>query len=377
MNCKKCGNEIPDNSVFCMFCSFDQRKAVKSKKPKTRGNGTGTAYKRGKYWEAQYTCGKKISPKTGKLITDRRRKSGFLTKKEALEYIPIIAAKKIVTREVTTLVMFWDNYSNNAMQKLSKSKQTAYKIAYNKIESYSSVYDIVNMPIKDLTINHLQEMVNSVAATYYPARDIKNLLSHLYKRAMAQKDVMVNLANFIILPELEEEAPNPFNEDELKKLWNDYGKGNKFTAYILLMIYSGMMPGKLFRAEKNMVDWEKQQIIGCGLKTKKRKITPIIIADFIIPVVKEICDNAATEKLLSIGENNFYKEFHETLSRCEIEDRTPYACRHTTATALALGNIAPAIIQEVMRHTKFSTTQRYIHVDVDTAPMLDAVNKMK
>jgi len=32
-------------------------------------------------------------------------------------------------------------------------------------------------------------------------------------------------------------------------------------------------------------------------------------------------------------------------------------CRHTTATALALGNIAPSVIQEVMRHTKFNTTQ--------------------
>lgn len=55
-------------------------------------------------------------------------------------------------------------------------------------------------------------------------------------------------------------------------------------------------------------------------------------------------------------------------------DLTPYSCRHSTATALALDDIAPSVIQKVMRHAKFTTTQQYIHVDV--APMLDAVNKM-
>ena len=53
----------------------------------------------------------------------------------------------------------------------------------------------------------------------------------------------------------------------------------------------------------------------------------------------------------------------------------PYSCRHTTATALALGNIAPSVIQEVMRHTKFSTTQRYIHPDMTAAHA--AVNAME
>lgn len=41
---------------------------------------------------------------------------------------------------------------------------------------------------------------------------------------------------------------------------------------------------------------------------------------------------------------------------------------------VALGNIAPSVIQEVMRHTKFSTTQRYIHPDTKSAH--DAVNTL-
>lgn len=69
-----------------------------------------------------------------------------------------------------------------------------------------------------------------------------------------------------------------------------------------------------------------------------------------------------------------YARYHETLKRIGVRDLPPYSCRHSTATALAMQNIAPSIIQKVMRHAKFSTTQSYIHVDV--SPMLEAVNRL-
>lgn len=180
-----------------------------------------------------------------------------------------------------------------------------------------------------------------------------------------------------MLPELEETEPKPFDEKELKALWTDYGNGNKLTGYILLMIYSGMMPGELFKAETHMIDWEKQRIVGCGLKTKKRKEVPIVVADLVLPVLRNLCDESTSGRLLEMRRADFYDEFHATLARCEIEDRTPYVCRHTTATALALGNIAPEVIKEVMRHTNFSTTERYIHKEIDITPMLKAVNTIR
>lgn len=138
-----------------------------------------------------------------------------------------------------------------------------------------------------------------------------------------------------------------------------------------------MMPGELRKCTKDMIDWEAQRIIGCGLKTKKRKETPIIIADFMIPVLRDLCEHSHTDRLFVNFFENFYAEFHKTLERCGIEDRNPYACRHTTATALSLGNIAPSVIQEIMRHTKFSTTEKYIHKELDTSPMLEALNTLK
>ena len=45
-----------------------------------------------------------------------------------------------------------------------------------------------------LSIKDLQDVVNRTAPTYYPAKDIKTLLSQLYDRAVAQGAVQTNIA---------------------------------------------------------------------------------------------------------------------------------------------------------------------------------------
>ena len=99
------------------------------------------------------------------------------------------------------------------------------------------------------------------------------------------------------------------------------------------------------------------------MKTKKRKEAPIVFPAFLDPVLAELCECAGrTGKIVSMNKDNFYKEYHAAVLRAGVRDLPTDSCRHTTATALALGNIAPSIIQEVMRHSKLATTQRYIHM---------------
>ena len=73
-------------------------------------------------------------------------------------------------------------------------------------------------------------------------------------------------------------------------------------------------------------------------------------------------------------EQTFYTRYYEALEQAGVRRLVPYSCRHTTATALALQNIAPSVIQEIMRHSKYTTTQRYIHPDMSS--MAAAVNQM-
>lgn len=92
------------------------------------------------------------------------------------------------------------------MQKLSTDKQAGYKKARERLEP------IISRKIDTLSIDDLQAVVNEQATSYYTARDMKSLLSHLYKRAMASNGgngtVTVNLSRFIVLPELVEKNQN-------------------------------------------------------------------------------------------------------------------------------------------------------------------------
>lgn len=371
MKCRKCKKEIPDGSKFCLFCGTIQ--SVSDRK-KSRGNGQGTAIKRGNTWTAVWT--EEFDVETIKnqdgtikrvLHQKRKWKGGFKTKTAALAF----AANPSSQEEKTpTLRNYWKGWESSDYQDLSKSKQTAFKIAWEKLDQ------LAGKEIGKLTIDDLQSTINEKASTYYPARDMKILLSHLYKRAVAEGNARTNLAEFIRLPSLEEKEMRPFTEDELKKLWTAYGNGDKFIGYILLMVYSGMMPGELFKLKPDMIDFEKCEIVGCGLKTKKRKETPIVFPDMIAPIIQRMVETSKARKGYVVGVNRdkFYKEYYAELKKLGVRELPPYSCRHTTATALALGNIAPSVIQEVMRHTKFSTTQRYIHPDSQAAR--DAVNQI-
>lgn len=346
-NCKKCHKEMQD-TPYCPWCGAKQ--SVQRTK---RGNGLGSAYKRGSTWVASVTVGSQ----DGKQL--RRRKYGFKTKKEALEYIPILANAPII--KPRTLKYYYDSWESNELEQLSKSKQTAYKIAWKKIEP------LHNWNVKDLTIIQLRDYVLEVAPTHYPARDIKTLLSHLFKLAIADQQISVNMSEYINLPKLEESEREPWNEDELKKMWERYEAGDKMASYLLLMTYTGMMPGELFLCEKSMVNIEKQEIVNAGIKTDVRKKTPIGIPEFLIPVIETIFTFTPDDypKLVRRDRDTFYKDYHEFLKINNIRDLPMYTCRHTTATALAVGNnIAPSVIQKAMRHAKFTTTQRYIHPDI-------------
>lgn len=363
MDCIKCGSPLPDGALYCPQCG---RKQV-AKKRSSRPNGSGSVYRRGSSWECAVTLGYVVQD-DGTMKTVRRTKKGFKTKKEAMEYIPTL--RNAPVRKMPNLLELYTAYTTSQKYKaLSDSRKEKYDIAWKKISSMQF------WAIDQLTTFDLQNAVDTHADTYYTARDIKDLFSKLYQTAMPDGFVTVNLAKFIELPPLNAKEQQPFHDDEIQNLWQDYASGNWWTGYILLMIYTGMMPGELLEARKAQIDREGKQILGAGKKTDTRKAIPIVLADFILPVLDDLCEHTTGDKLIRINKDKFYNTYYESLERAGCRRLTPYSCRHTAATSLALENIPPSVIQKIMRHANFSTTQRYIHVDLE--PMHEAVNRLK
>ena len=371
MICAKCGKSFQDDAIFCPYCGKKCGKLPNSqtKTHQTRANGTGSVYydSRAKRWVAQVIVGKYWSKDHH--IQYRYMRKNFIKRTDALNAISKMDATAEKRPDFT--VSYYYESMTSHIENLSKDKRSAYKTAYDRIKP------IHGTPVKDLTLPQLQALVDNTVSTYYPAHDIRTLLNGIYKKAVADdKNINAGLPGLITLPPLEEAEVEPFTEEEQRKLWYSYEAGNTAAAAPLIMIYTGMMTGELRALTKDMINLEDREIVKAGLKTKERKKRAVLIPDDIVPVLEDVIKNAETDKLYDMSEGVFYRMFYKALTDAGISRKlTPYSCRHTTATVLAVhANIAPQVLQRVMRWKSTKMADRYITPSADDAKK--AVNRI-
>ena len=342
---------------------------------KSRGNGQGCAYQRPgqKTWTACVTVGwRKPNDLSRPRIPIKRTKGGFKTKKEALEYCQtLLAGGYMKQKEAPRLSEYWQQYADNALLKLGKDKQSAYRTAWNKL---SPIHDA---RVDALTVEILQQTVSSVAKSYYTQKDCRTVLKRLYERAHAEGYVHAILPDYVELVPLEEAEQIPFSPDEQQSLWKLYESGNMDAAIPLLMIYTGLMPGEAQLLKVEHIDLEARTMYGMNLKTKVRKKTPVVLADCILPVVEDLIENAMPSgNIWPRNQSAWYARYYAAIEKAGCRKLPPYSCRHTTATALAVdANVAPQIAKRVMRWSTAKMLDRYAHPDL--ADALEAVNALR
>ncbi|MBR6184683.1 MAG: tyrosine-type recombinase/integrase [Clostridia bacterium] len=342
-------------------------------KTKSRGNGQGTAYKRGKTWEACVTI-RMVTPEdpAKKPYPLKRRKGGFPTKAAAIAYCPILLAGGVEKKtQAPRLSEYWQTYQDGEFAKLSSSKQSADRTAWKKIKP---IHDV---RVDCITVDLLRRTVSDACPTYDPAKDCKSVLSNLFALAGADRFADKDLPSFIVLPSHEEKETIPFNDLEQAALWRLYESGDKRAAIPLLMIYTGMMPGEAQKLRVENIDLAARTITHAGIKTKVHKATRIVISASILPLVEDLIANARSNGFLwKRNEKEWYEAYYAALEAAGCRRLAPYSCRHTTATALAIDkNIAPQTIKRVMRWSTTKMLDRYAHPEMSDA--LSAVDTIK
>lgn len=364
INCIFCKKELPDDAKYCCYCGKLQTPKTRTTK---RGNSTGSVYKdsRGHY-TAELTLGYNFVD--GKRQRKIKRKKGFTTKKSALEWIEQYKRGEI-NDHIITVGQLWETFMSKT--ELSKSKQTAYRGAWKKIQG-----QIAHRNIDSFTINELQMVVDSAAETYYTRKDIKMLLSHLYKLAIADEYVQTNKAQHIQLPQQQSAAEREIlTEKEIGLLWSDFKrKPSKVIAGMLVMLYTGVRPGELMQIQCTNVHLQDHYMTG-GAKTKKGKKRKIIIPDKLIPVLDYLCSSDDDLICRYNDHNAFYDEWNIKRAALGVRDAiTPYCCRHTYVTRLTALNVSPAMLQELAGHEDYETTLIYTHLSVEDR--LKEVNRL-
>lgn len=368
MNCTKCQKAVPDDAVFCCYCG---KRFVRNKRPAKRANKTGSVYydAQKKRYIAQFVTGKTFTE--DKKVRFSYKRKCFKSKTDALRAVQELE-NAVNERPSFSISYYYNAFTSGKGSSLSDDKQMAYKIAYNRLKPLHGT------AVKELTINDLQAVLNASCASYYPARDVRALLNAIYRLAAADdRDINPVLPSLLQLPKMEESQVEPFTEEEQLKLWYSYEAGNENAAIPLIMIYTGMMTGELRKLTKDMIRLEDKQIVSeVGLKTKERKKKTVLLPDDIIPVLEDVVSKANTDKLYPQSEQYFYKLYYAAIQEAGITRHlTPYSCRHTTATVLAVHeNVAPQTLQRIMRWKSTRMMDRYVTPSDSDA--IKAVNKI-
>ena len=327
---------------------------------RTRANGTGSAFKRpGRPgWYAQIVVGYKPN---GQPIYVR--KGGFATKTDALKALPTLkeTAKPVVV--VPTVSYYYKAFCKGKYANISEDKQRAYDIAYAKLSA------IHNTPVDRLTVPQLQAIVNEKCTTYYPARDVRTLLNHIFRLAAVDGNANPAIPGLIEIPKLNEKHRDAFTDEEQILLWTSYEAGNRAAALPLIMIHCGLMTGEMRRLTASMIDLENREIIGVGMKTEERRTKSVLIPNAVVPLLQDLIDEHPEGTFYPKGDDDFYEIYYGALKDAGITRHlTPYSCRHTTATALAInGQVAPQTVQRIMRWSSTKMMDRYVHPDDEAA----------
>ena len=365
MNCPKCKKTAPEGAKYCPYCG---RLLTQPARPRTRrGNGQGYAYKRGSTWTARWTVDVRTN-QDGKYIQTCKTKGGFRTKKEAQDYC--VTHTLTPDRTAPKLIDYWRQYESGRLKELSKDKQTCYRIAWKRWEP------LWYHQVDRISAADLQNTVNEKTNSYYPARDMRSIMVNLYKLIAAEGYASKDLPSFIVLPKLEEAKREPFTDLEQAALWKAWENGCTEAAIPLVMIYTGMMPAEMMGLQPDMIDLVAGKIIGAGHKTKVRRESAVYLPTAIIPVLEEslrlMAQNRRSQPFPK-SEDKFYADYYAALSEAKTRRLTPYSCRHTTATALAISEgVAPQTVQKIMRWSNARMLDRYAHPDDQS--IRDAVN---
>ncbi len=364
MLCVKCKKDIEENSIYCKWCGWKQAKAYSGKKTKQRGNGQGSVYKlpNGKY-RAVVVLGYEMREGKARPIT--RTRSDFTKIKDAVAYLPELR-KEIIKRKTATLDELHEIFTETKKyNKLSNSQKKKLGLAWKRLS------DISFFDINNLSLEKMQEVIDSQTSTYYPARDMKVILNHLYTIAIKHGYTEKNPTKYIELPENEKTEKDAWHPDEVKLFWDDYNSGNDFTGYILIMIYAGLRYGELGVLKEN-IHLEERYMIG-GIKTEAGINRTIPIKKCLVPILSKIYPQIK-EKLWERSQDVFYDNYWKTVARLGVRELSPHCCRHTYFTEMAKAGVQPGIITAAGGHKNYQTTLGYTHIPLES--LLNAVDQI-
>lgn len=227
---------------------------------------------------------------------------------------------------------------------------------------------IKDIPMLELNTMQLQELFNSLELSTASKRQLKAVLSQIYKYALKMDIVIKDCSEFIELGKKQAVIERKvFTNEEILKLWKY--KELEFVDTILIMIYTGLRIGELLTIENKNIDLENRTIKG-GIKTDagKNRIIPINME--ILPLIKNRMRADKTHLITGMrGKKMAYQRYHmiftDLMEKLSM-NHTIHDCRHTFASLLSNADANKISIAKIIGHSSYLTTEKiYTHKDIE------------
>lgn len=321
-----------------MFCGVKQQSEPRA--TKSRGNGMGTVYKRGKTWTAKVTIDY-ASGSDGVSRPVSRTKGGFKTKKEAVNYLPVL---KLTPREKPKQATFKQIYEAwQPTHRAGKSTMDCYKAAY---KYFAPVYRLY---ISDIDIDDLQDCLDECNKGRRTKENMKALCGLLYKFAIPRHYVTLNMGQYLTVSG-DSGTKNALPDDALPKL-EKHADGVFGASIVLCQCYLGFRPAEFVALDAANYNSKERAFIG-GAKTEAGTDRTVTVS----PKIQKYIDKAmqgktsgavfADEDGKPLTTSRYRELFYSVLEKCGIDNPiverdgkkfytyTPHSCRHTFATLM-------------------------------------------
>lgn len=368
MKCRKCHGEIPDGSKYCMHCGVAQNVR---QNPKSRGNGQGSVYQLpNKKWIAVKTVGyEPLEDGTTRRIT--RSKSGFRTKKEALEYLPLVG-REDKTRPTTFLQLYeaWE-----PTHRAGKSTMDCYRAAKKYFRP------VWHQRLDEITVDDLQECLDSCGKGKRTQENMKTLAGLVYKYAIPRNMAKLNMGPYLIVGGESGMGKEGLPEEAVKAIESKVGQVPG-ADYVFCQCYLGFRPSELLALDVMNYNREERAFVG-GAKTDAGRDRVVTVSPKIQPIVDRLVKDKIAGPVFcasggaQMGIAAYRALFYSVLEACGVDNPiiekdgikrrkyTPHSCRHTFATMMKRVAGAEKDKLELMGHTSPEMLRHYQDVSYE------------
>lgn len=343
-------------------------------KGRTRPNGAGCAYRRGRTWTACITVGWKLTP-TGRAQAVRRTKGGFPTKREALAYCQQLHAAP-TEKPKMTLQQVYDAWLPVHEARVSKSTMDCYRAAFRYFD------DLRYRPMCDIDVDDLQDCLDACPRARRTRENMKAVMGLLYKYAIPRHQATMNLAEYLHTGDNDKSTRPPFSPGQVERIRQHIGI-TPYADVVYVLIYTGFRPAELFSLTKD--SYHDGILIG-GIKTDAGKDRAVPVSPKIRAIIEQRV--SACHGFLFSRENGeqmsvaYFRDycFYPVLAAADIQPiptvehpayYTPYSCRHTFANLLKGAPGSDVDKAKLIGHANYDTTKRMYQ-----SAELDAMRKI-